>query len=321
MMSSAHDRTNQLTGALMAAVAAVAFSGKAIIVKLAYRHGVDAITLLALRMLYSAPMFLVLALWARSRDGVTRLAPRDYAKLCALGLLGYHAASLFDFLGLQYITVALERLVLFLYPTFVVWYAALFGGVRITSRAAAALIVSYAGIVLVFVNDLTMQQSNVVLGTVWVLGAAFCYAAYLIGSERMVQRVGTFRFACLTSLAACAGVMVHFAAVRAVSSLPDQQAAVHGLALLMASVSTVLPVILTTAAIRRLGSSKVAIIGTLGPVATVFLGYTLLDEPITPIQLAGAAMVTAGVVVVSARRGSTSRGVSRDPHVAKVPIE
>jgi drug/metabolite transporter (DMT)-like permease len=315
-----HDRAGQMTGALMAAVAAVAFSGKAIIVKLAYRHGVDAITLLALRMLYSAPMFLLLAFWAGSR-GAPRLSPRDYAKLSALGLLGYHAASLFDFLGLQYITAALERLVLFLYPTFVMVYAALFGGIRITSRAVAALAVSYAGIILVFVNDLTTQQSNVVLGTFWVLAAALCYAAYLIGSERMVGRVGTFRFACMTSLAACAGVMVHFAIVRPVASLTGQGTAVHGLALLMASVSTVLPVVFTTAAVHRVGSSTVAVIGTLGPVATVFLGYSLLDEPITGIQLAGAAMVTAGVVVVSAGRSSTSRGPVLEADVTEVHLE
>jgi drug/metabolite transporter (DMT)-like permease len=116
-MNRSRDRTTQLTGALMVAVAAVAFSGKAIIVKLAYRHGVDAVTLLALRMLYAAPLFLVLAWWAARGAGAVRLATHDKWKIAGVGLLGYYLASLFDFLGLQYITAALERLVLFLRPT------------------------------------------------------------------------------------------------------------------------------------------------------------------------------------------------------------
>lgn len=300
-------RRIQITGALMTAVAAVAFSGKAIIVKLAYRHGVDAITLLALRMLFAAPLFLALAWWASSRAGVVQLTRGEYWKLIGVGLLGYYAASLFDFLGLQYITAALERLVLFLYPTFVVLYTVTFGGKRLLRRDVFALVASYAGIVLVFLNDLATQQSNVVLGTFWVLLSALCYAAYLIGSGRMVQRVGTLRFACLASLAASVGVFVHFLLARHVALLVDQPAAVYGWALLMASVSTVLPVILTTAGIRRIGSSEVAMIGTLGPVATIFLGYLFLDEAITAIQLGGAAMVTTGVLVIGLKRDSTSR--------------
>jgi len=294
--------TDRLAGALMVAVAAVAFSGKAIIVKLAYRHGVDAVTLLALRMLYAAPLFLALVWWAARGQHVAKLSTHDKWKITAVGLLGYYLASLFDFLGLQYITAALERLVLFLYPTFVVLYAAVFAGQRIGQRDVFALAVSYAGIALVFISDLTTQQTNVVLGAFFVLLSALSYAGYLIGSGHLLQRVGSVRFACLASLAATAGVLLHFVVVREVAQLAAQPAPVHGWAMLMASVSTVLPIVLTSAGIRRLGSGNAAMISTLGPAATIFLGYAFLGEPITVVQLAGAALVIAGVVAIALKR-------------------
>ncbi len=291
----------------MTAVAAVAFSGKAIIVKLAYRHGVDAITLLALRMLFAAPFFVLLAFWASSREGVVKLTRREGWAIVGVGLLGYYAASLFDFLGLLYITVALERLVLFLYPTFVVLYSMAFLSYRIARRDVFALVASYAGIALVFLNDLSTQSSNVALGTFLVLISALCYAGYLIGSGRLVERVGGLRFSCFASLAACLGVAVHFLLVRDPALLVQQPLPVYGWALLMATASTVLPIVLITMGVRRLGSSKVAMIGTLGPVATIFLGYAFLGEPITAIQLAGAALVMAGVLVIGLKRDSASR--------------
>ncbi|HYM48501.1 MAG TPA: DMT family transporter [Burkholderiaceae bacterium] len=307
MTKIAADRRTMLFGAALTAVATVAFSGKAVIVKLAYRHGVDTITLLALRMLFAAPLFLALGWWASRRQRVKPLTRREWLTMAGLGLLGYYAASLFDFLGLQYISAALERLVLFLYPTFVVLFSALLFRHRITRRELLALAISYAGIALVFINDLTTQQANVTLGMVLVLISALCYAGYLIGSGRLVQRVGSVRFACFASLAASVGVLTHFIIVRDIAVLIEQPLPVHGLALLMAVVSTVLPIVLTSEGIRLLGSNKVAMVGTLGPVATIFLGYVFLNEPITTVQLAGAALVVAGVLVIALRGTAGAR--------------
>src|SRR3954468_20576122 len=152
---------SRLLGASMVALAAIAFSGKAIIIKLAYRHGVDAVTLLALRMLFSAPLFALLAVWAARQPGILRLSGPDLRAVAMLGFVGYYLASYFDFLGLQYITAALERLVLFLYPTFVMLISALLYGRRITARDVFALVLSYVGIALVFAHDLRTQQGNV----------------------------------------------------------------------------------------------------------------------------------------------------------------
>lgn len=300
-------RQTQLAGLLVTSLGALGFSAKAILVKLAYRHGVDTITLLALRMLFSAPLFLILLWWASSREKSSKLGSKDRLVIVAIGLLGYYGASLFDFLGLQYITAALERLVLFLYPTFVVMFSVTFLGQRIRRLEIAGLLASYGGIALVFINDLNMQQSNVVLGTCWVLLSALCYAGYLIGSGRLVQRVGSMRFAALSSLVACLGVGLHFALTRAPELLIAQPLPVHGLSLLMAVFSTVLPIMLTTEGIRLLGSSKAAIIGTLGPVVTISLGYVFLDESITTIQILGATLVLAGVLAVGLTRSQHAK--------------
>lgn len=283
----------------MMAIGAIAFSGKAVIIKLAYRHGVDAVTLLALRMALSAPLFLVLGLWAARREAATPLSPRDRGTIVVLGLIGYYLGSYFDFLGLQYISAALERLVLFLYPTFVVLLSAMFFARKITRRDVVAIVLSYLGIVAVFANDLATQPGNVVLGSFWVALSALFYAAYLIGGGRLVGRVGSLRFATYAGLVSCVAVLAHFAVTRDVGLLIGQPAPVYWLSLLMAVASTVLPIVLTSEGIRRIGASHASIIGAVGPVATIFFGAIFLGESITGIQIGGAALVLAGVLAIS----------------------
>ena len=296
-------RGPRLAGVALVVFSAIAFSAKAVIIKLAYRHGVDAVTLLALRMAMSAPFFVAIAWWASRGEGAAPLAPADWRAVVFLGIVGYYLASLFDFLGLQYITAALERLVLYLYPTFVVLISAAMYGRRITGRDVAALAVSYAGIALVFANDLATRQENVLLGAFWVSLSALAYAIYLIGNGRMVRKMGSVRFASLASVVSCAAVLAHFFVVRDAGLLWSQPGPVYWLTLLMAIVSTVLPVILMSVGIRLVGSSHASMLGTVGPVATIFLGFAFLGEPITTIQLAGAALVLAGVVAISRAPG------------------
>ena len=301
--ASSPGRGPRLAGVALVVFSAIAFSAKAVIIKLAYRHGVDAVTLLALRMAMSAPFFVAIAWWASRGEGAAPLAPADWRAVVFLGIVGYYLASLFDFLGLQYITAALERLVLFLYPTFVVLISAAMYGRRITGRDGAALAVSYAGIALVFANDLATRQENVLLGAFWVSLSALAYAIYLIGNGRMVRKMGSVRFASLASVVSCAAVLAHFFVVRDAGLLWSQPGPVYWLTLLMAIVSTVLPVILMSVGIRLVGSSHASMLGTVGPVATIFLGFAFLGEPITAIQLAGAALVLAGVVAISRAPG------------------
>jgi drug/metabolite transporter (DMT)-like permease len=296
------ERKARLVGAALIAIGAIAFSGKAVIIKLAYRHGVDALTLLALRMLFSAPLFILLGWWAIRGEEVRALSWADRRAMLLLGFVGYYLASYFDFLGLQYITAALERLVLFLHPTFVVLLSAALFARRITRRDVVAIVLSYLGIFLVFANDLTTQPGNVALGSFWVLLSALFYSAYLIGSGRLVGRVGSLRFACYAGLVSCVAVVAHFVLTRDAQLLVSQPAPVYWLTLLMAVVSTVLPIVLTSEGIRRIGASHASIVGSVGPIATIFLGAIFLGEPITAIQLMGAGLVLAGVLAISLHR-------------------
>ncbi|HET6263848.1 MAG TPA: DMT family transporter [Usitatibacter sp.] len=293
---------SRTSGTLMVVVAAVAFSGKAVIIKLAYRHGVDAVTLLALRMTFSAPMFLLLAWWAARGAATQPLTRGDLRSVMLLGFVGYYLASYFDFLGLQYITAALERLILFIHPTFVLLLSALLFKRRITSRDVLAVVLSYVGIGLVFGHDVATQPGNVLLGSFWVLLSALFYAAYLIGSGRVVGRVGSLRFASYAGLVSCAAVVVHYFVTHDPALILAQPDPVYWLALLMAAVSTVLPIVLTAEGIRRIGASHASIIASVGPVATIFLGAWFLAEPVTVLQLAGAGLVMAGVLAISLQR-------------------
>lgn len=296
------DRSTRLSGALIVAAAAIAFSGKAIIVKLAYRHGVDAVTLLALRMLFSAPMFLALAWWDSRREHREPLAAADLRSIAMLGFIGYYLASYFDFLGLQYVTAALERLLLFIHPTFVLLLSAVIFKRRITPRDVVAVVLSYFGIALVFGHDVATQPGNVLLGSFWVLLSALFYAGYLMGSGRIVGRVGSIRFSCYAGIVSCIAVVAHFAITRDIHAIVDQPLPVYNLSILMAAVSTVLPIVLTSEGIRRIGASHASIVASMGPIATIFLGAMFLDEPITALQLGGAGLVLAGILAISLQK-------------------
>ncbi len=296
------ERKARLTGVALVATGAVLFSGKAVIIKLAYRYRVDAVTLLALRMLFSAPFFALAGWWAVRGADVQPLAWRDRGWLVVLGLIGYYLASYFDFLGLQYVSAALERLLLFVHPTFVVLLSAMLFGRRITGRDVFAIVLSYVGIFVVFGVDLATQPGNVALGAFWVLLSALFYAAYLIGSGRLVGRVGSLRFASYAGLVSSVGVVAQFLATRDVAIIFSQPAPVYWLALVMAVFSTVMPIVLTSEGIRRIGASHASIIGSVGPLATIFLGAIFLGEPVTLVQIVGALFVLGGVLTISLAR-------------------
>ena len=294
---------SRLGGAALVAIAAIAFSGKAVIIKLAYRHGVEAVTLLALRMAFSAPLFALLAWWALRDPAVQPLSATDLRAVVVLGLVGYYLASYFDFLGLVHVTAALERLLLFIHPTFVLLISALLFHRRITPRDVVAVALSYLGIALVFGQEAMTQPGNILLGSFWVLLSALLYAGYLIGSGRVVGRVGSLRFACYAGLVASAAIIAHyFVTTPDRGLLLAQPAPVYWLALLMGAASTVLPIVLMAEGIRRMGASHASIVASVGPVATILLGAGFLGEPVGAIQFAGCALVMAGVLAISLQK-------------------
>jgi len=287
-------------GMALAILAAFGFSFKAIFVKLAYPYGVDAITLLALRMVFALPVFLWVGLTA-SR-GMPALSGRDWCGIVAMGLAGYYAASVFDFLGLQYISAGLERLILFTYPTLTLLFGMALTKRLVSRREVIALTLCYVGIGAAFWHDLEFaeDQASIWLGGGLVFGSALCYAIYLTGSARLIARLGTARFAAFATLVSTAAVLGHFLAVEPVAALV-QPWPVYGYALAMGLLCTALPVFAQSAAIRQLGSARVALVSMLGPLATIGFAVLLLGEPFSIAQMAGAALVIAGIALVSRR--------------------
>lgn len=284
-------------------LSAVGFSFKAVLVKLAYPYGVDAVTLLALRMGLSLPFFVALGLADAHRRAVP-VDRRDGLRLLALGFFGYYLASLLDFQGLQYISASLERIVLFSYPTLVVVLSAVFLGKPITRAAGAALVLCTSGIALALAHDVRVlgPTSDVARGVALVLGSSLSYALYLIAHGEIVGRLGAARVSAAATSVAAVCVLGQFALTRPLSAL-DLPWPVWALSAAMALVSTVLPVWGTSEAIRRVGAGPVSLIGTLGPVITIALGAVLLGDPIGAEQIAGAVLVVGGVALVARRPG------------------
>ena len=279
------------SGVLLAAVGAIAASGKAVIVKLAYRHGVDATTLLALRMLMAFPLFALLAVWSARR--AAPLSWADRGKVVWLGFTGYYLSSLLDFQGLQYISVTLERLILYLNPTLVLLKK------RPGRWQLAALVLSYLGVLLAFGHDLQLEGGRIVLGSALVFASALSYALYLFGSGQVVARIGAIRLTAYASCVACVLCVLHFAVLHPLPTLLQAPPPVYWLSLVNATVCTVLPVLAIMLAVKRIGSSLAAQVGMLGPVSTIVMSLWLLDEPMGPWQILGTALVLVGVLLVS----------------------
>lgn len=311
-MHSSQRRTF-LLGLALAVTGSVLFSGKAIVVKLAYRYHVDPLTLIALRMAFAAPLFAVSYWWAAR--GSPPLSRQDHGKLIVLGVLGYYLSSYLDFLGLQHITAALERLILFLNPTIVLLISAFFLSKRVRRLDGMALALAYAGIVLAFWHDARLEGDRIVLGSALVFASAVCYALYLVIGGEMVKRLGAIR---LTSYAMCvssAAVLLHFFLVNPLSAL-DQPAPVYWLSVLNATATTVVPVFAMMLAIERIGAGRASMAAMVGPIATIGLAFVFLGEPVSGWQLAGTVLVLAGVYVLTlpgtaqAAAGSTPKEAS-----------
>lgn len=280
---------------------AFGFSAKAIIIKLAYASEthIDAITLMALRMVFSAPFFLLVSFWHNKKEATLPLTLRQWLLITLLGVMGYYLSSYLDFTGLQYIPAGLERVILFLYPTFVVLFSALFHQRKITMRVGLALVLSYLGMMLVFMEQLSMTAANLWLGSCLVLASAVIFACFTIGSGIMVHRIGSTRFTAYTMMVASAATLVHFACRHDFASISRMPASIYQLALVMAIFSTVLPAFFMNAGIRRIGAGPASILSTTGPVFTLLLAFLLLDEAVTLTQSAGTLFVLVGVYLVS----------------------
>jgi drug/metabolite transporter (DMT)-like permease len=292
--SGTEPRAPSLSGVLLALAGAMAFSGKAIIVKLAYRYGVDAVTVIMYRMLFALPIFLVMSWWAgRGKPALTRA---DWVGVLGLGLTGYYLASFLDFLGLQYVTASLERLILYLNPTLVLLLGWLLYRKPWKRVQWLGMAISYAGVLLVFGQEVRLEGSNVALGTALVFLSAVSYAIYLVYSGQLVQRLGSLRLVGLATSVACVLCIVQFLVVHPLSAAHVAPQVIW-LSVLNAVACTAVPVLLVMMAIERVGASVTAQTGMVGPMSTILMGVWLLGEPFTAWVAAGSALVIAGIFV------------------------
>jgi len=298
--------TGAVTGIALAVIGSITFSGKAIIVKLGYRYGADAVTLLMLRMLFALPLFLLMAWWAgRSKPALTK---RDWLAILGLGLTGFYLASILDFVGLRHITASLERLILCLQPTLVLLFGFLFLKRSVRIQQVVGIAVSYAGVLTVFgVEAWRAPHQSTAWGAVLVFLSTVSYATYLLLSGNMVKRLGSMRLVGLATSVACILSILHFLVAQPVGNITSIASEVLWLSLVNAVLCTAVPVLSVMMAIERIGPAASSQIGMIGPIFTILLGVWILDEAFTPGVALGAVLVLAGVFVFT--RAATQQSV------------
>lgn len=289
-------------GILFAILGVILFSAKAVMVKLAYTYGVDHLTLLLFRMLFSFPFYVAIAIYMKPKNN-QGINSKDYLRLAFFGFLGYYLASLFDFMGLQYIKAGLERIILFVYPTLVVLLSWCFFKKSPGRNQFLAILVTYLGVLITFWDEIGISGDAVYWGGFLIFLSAFTYAGYLVGSGWLIPKFGVLRFTSYAMMVSTICVVAHYTMVSdlEIFNYPDE---VYYLGLAMALFSTLLPSFMVSAAIKRLGASTFSIFGSLGPVSTILLAFFFLDERITYLQVFGMFVVIAGVTLVSSKKST-----------------
>ena len=289
-------------GFWMAVTGALLFSTKAIWVKLAYRDtGVDAVSLLFIRMLFSLPFYVALFIYIQWKEwNIHHTSIRLWIGMLVMGLAGYYASSLFDFIGLQYVSAGLERLILFIYPTLAVLINGWWLKTRITSKQRWALLLTYSGILLACYSELEMVRvkTGFYFGCFMILLCAITYAFYLVGTGKMVQKAGVIRYTSTVMLAATAGIGMHYVIVKG-GDVFSMQAPLAGYGIALALIATVIPSFLMSSGMKRIGSNQVSIITSIGPVSTILQAHWFLQESIGIWQIAGTGLVIIGVLLIS----------------------
>jgi drug/metabolite transporter (DMT)-like permease len=290
-----------ITGVILSVLGAICFSTKAIFVKLAYREtAVDAVTLLALRMIFSLPFFAVSAWWATLKSSNVKFTAKQWIAVGLIGCLGYYISSLLDFIGLQYVTAGIERLILFAYPTMVLLMSALIFKVNINRAQWIALVITYVGLLIAFWGEVSFvgKSTQFYLGAGSIFICAITYAMYIVGSGRIIPAVGATKFNSYAMSFAALAVIIHFIIVND-HSLLFLDFEIYAYSFLMAIIGTVIPSYLVTQGINRVGSDNTAIIGSVGPVSTIVQAYFFLNEPIHLMQLSGTALILTGILIIS----------------------
>lgn len=289
-----------LAGCAITLAGAVLFSTKAIIVKKAFADtATDPLTLLTLRMIFSLPFYLAMAVFTTGKKENVRLTTRQWLQVIIIGMFGYYLSSLFDFVGLQYVSAGLERLILFLYPTFTVLINAIIFKQKISGIQQTALLLTYSGIGIAYFGELQFDTGNpdFLWGSLLIFICSVTYAIYIVGSGRLIPAVGPAKFTAYAMLSSTAGIFVHFLLTGNYHTL-QAGTGLWRYGLLLAIMATVVPSFLVSEGMKRIGSNNVAIISGIGPVSTIMQAHFILGEPVLLLQTGGTLLVIAGVLLI-----------------------
>ncbi|MEM7294264.1 MAG: DMT family transporter [Pseudomonadota bacterium] len=283
----------------LAVLGALAFSIKPVLLKLLLNQGIEPATLMTLRMAFALPIFLVVGYWSMRKQSAPLKSNRGaIIRAMFIGVLGYYIAALLDLLGLQYITAQFERMILFLYPTFVCVLGALFFGETFTRRLLVALPLSYTGVVLIFLHDFSHFGEDAVTGGLLVLGGALCFAGYMLFSKACIRQIGAAAFTSIAMGTASVFILVHFLVTQDISDLYVSNEVLL-IAFLIAVVATTAPSFLISAAVARIGTSRTSIATSIGPISTALFAVAILGEAFTLNHAIGMALTLGGVLYLA----------------------
>lgn len=289
-------------GVLLIALGAICFSAKAIFIKLAYREfEVDDLTLLTLRFGIALPAFVLVAFWNYSKGKMKAVEKKDIGWIAFLAMLGYYLASWLDFKGLQYISAGIERVILFIYPSFVVIFSSIFLKKSISKTAVIALVITYLGIIVIGLDPHLLEARNLMKGVVFILISALTYSLYLTFGSEMINKYGSVNFNCIAMIFSSVYVLVHYSVFSDVNVL-NLPAGVYAYGFLLAVVSTVIPTFMVMEGIRILGAGQGAVVSSIGPVSTIVMGYYFLGEAFSFQEMAGSALVLGGILLIGKKK-------------------
>ncbi len=293
-----------VAGFFITLLGAILFSTKAIIVKLAFGNThTDALTLLTLRMIFSLPFYVVAAFIVSGQKDNKKINVKEWLLVTSLGIFGYYLSSLFDFIGLQYVSAGLERLILFLYPTFAVLINGYFFRQKISAIQRLALVFTYAGIAIAYFGELKIDAGNpsFYFGSFMIFLCSITYSIYIAGSGKVIPLIGANKFTAYAMLAATAGIFIHFA-IKGNTQTLETGSTLWLYGIMLAIFATVLPSFMLSQGLRKIGSNNVAIISGIGPVSTIIQAHFILGEKIFAAQIAGTLLVIIGVLLIGWRR-------------------
>jgi len=301
---TAQKSTNAISTFLIVAMSSVLFCSKSVFVKLAYALGADTLTVLSLRMGFALPFFIAMALLG-SR-GRTPLSMAMWLKLAGLGFVGYYFSSLVNFTGLQYVSVGLERVILYTYPTLLLAFSSLVLKKPVRPAVWLASSVTWFGILVAFAGEMHNPVANghAAFGAMLIFASAVSYGAFILLSGDTISQVGSLRFTGIAVGFSCLFILAHEIITRDITGLLRQQPAIYGYGLILAILGTALPAILLSIGLKRAGAQRFAIISTVGPVTTFALAWAVLGERPNFAQLGGFLLTLAGGLGVSLLKDS-----------------